>query len=204
MYPILAKKIQTLRQRSISEERKEQVNLLIDYMRQCIVEAKPIRLNFICTHNSRRSQLAQIWAQTAAHYVGIPLQSYSGGVEETACNERTIASLKRFGFEVYQRGHSNPIYFIFHTEDEPCMIAFSKIYDSPINPHQQFAAVMTCSHADENCPFISGALARIPLRYDDPKEFDDSSEEALRYDTCSEQIASELFYAFEKLKAMIS
>lgn len=199
MYSALEAKIQAIRQRHISMQRKEQIAVLVAYMEECLQERKPLRLNFICTHNSRRSQLSQIWAQTAADYFGIPLQAYSGGVEETAFNERAVASLKRFGFQINKRGHANPVYFVFHTEDSRPMIAFSKIYDNPINPHQQFAAVMTCSHADENCPFISGAAARIPLRYEDPKVFDNSPEEAIQYDERSEQIAAELFYAFECL-----
>lgn len=201
MYSLLESKIQVIRERSISSERKEQIDVLVAYMKDCLQAGKPLRLNFICTHNSRRSQFSQIWAQTAADYFGIPLQSYSGGVEETALNERAVVSLQRFGFQVIKRGHANPVYFIFHTEDAQPMIAFSKIYDHPINPHQSFAAVMTCSHADENCPYIPGASARVPLRYEDPKAFDDSPEEAFQYDECSAQIASELFYAFECLSS---
>lgn len=201
MYSNLEAKIQEIRQRPISLERKEQIEMLVTYMKDCLQQGKPLRLNFICTHNSRRSQLSQVWAQTAADYFNIPLQSYSGGVEETAFNERAVASLQRFGFQVNKRGHANPVYFVFHTEDSRPMIAFSKIYDNPINPHQQFAAVMTCSHADENCPFIPGASARIPLRYEDPKAFDDSPEESIQYDERSAQIGSELFYAFESLSS---
>lgn len=201
MYPALEAKIQAIRERPISAERKEQIAVLVAYMKDCLQQGKPLRFNFICTHNSRRSQFSQIWAQTAADYFGISLQSYSGGVEETACNERIIASLQRFGFQVTKRGHTNPVYFIFHTEDSRAMIAFSKTFDNPINPHQQFAAVMTCSHADENCPFIPGASARIPLRYEDPKMYDDSPEEVFQYDQRSVQIASELFYAFEILSS---
>ncbi|CAM4279013.1 protein-tyrosine-phosphatase [Cytophagaceae bacterium 50C-KIRBA] len=201
MYPALEAKIQTIRERPISAERKEQIAVLVAYMKDCLQQGKPLRLNFICTHNSRRSQFSQIWAQTAADFFGIPLQAYSGGVEETACNERAVASMQRFGFQVIKRGHANPVYVIFHTEDAQPMIAFSKIYDNPINPHQQFAAVMTCAHADENCPYISGASVRIPLRYEDPKMYDDSLEEAFQYDERSAQIASELFYAFEILSS---
>lgn len=201
MYSALEANIQAIRERPISADRKEQIAVLVAYMKECRQQGKPLRLNFICTHNSRRSQFSQIWAQTAADYFGIPLQSYSGGVEETAFNERAVASIQRLGFQVIKRGHANPVYIIFHTEDAQPMIAFSKNYDHPINPHQQFAAVMTCSHADENCPFIPGASARIPLRYEDPKAFDDSPEEAIQYDERSMQIASELFYAFECLSS---
>lgn len=147
----------------IPEERREILQVLIDYIKDKRKKEQPIRLNFICTHNSRRSQFSQVWAQTAADYFQIPAQCYSGGVEVTACNERTVASLERMGFIVSKRGHSNPIYFAMHTQDARPIILFSKLFDDVINPHGIFASVMTCSHADENCPIIPGAEARIQI-----------------------------------------
>ena len=184
---------------SISDERKSLLQELIDYIKSKREKGQPIRLNFICTHNSRRSQLAQIWAQTAADYFEIPAFCYSGGVEVTACNERTILSLERSGFIISKHGHSNPIYFILQDKDTRPIIVFSKLYDDVINPHGIFATIMTCSHADENCPFIPGAEARIPVRYEDPKEFDDTDVESTKYDERSQQIASEMFYVFSRV-----
>lgn len=181
---------------AISEERKKILQVLIEYIQTKRKKQEPIRLNFICTHNSRRSQFAQIWAQTAADIYGIPAQCYSGGVEVTAFNERAVASIERFGFKVAKRGHSNPIYFIYHTQDAQPIIAFSKVFDDETSAKNGFAAVMTCSHADENCPFIPGAEARIPVRYDDPKAFDDTEQESNKYDERSMQIAAEMFYVF--------
>ena len=183
----------------ISEERKAILQVLIDYMKLKRKNEAPIRLHFICTHNSRRSQFSQIWAQTAADYFQIPAQCYSGGVEVTACNERAVDSLERFGFLISKRGHSNPIYITFHTLDARPILVFSKLFDDPVNPHSSFAAVMTCDHADENCPFIPGAEARIPVRYEDPKAFDDTPQEAEKYDERSLQIASEMFYVFSRI-----
>ena len=184
---------------SISDERKSLLQALIDYIKSKREKGQPIRLNFICTHNSRRSQLAQIWAQTAADYFEIPAFCYSGGVEVTACNERTIRSLERSGFIISKHGHSNPIYFILQDKDTKPIIVFSKLYDDVINPHGNFATIMTCSHADENCPFIPGAEERIPVRYEDPKEFDDTDLESAKYDERSKQIASEMFYVFSRV-----
>lgn len=185
---------------SIPAERKEALRLLIDYIQSKKDSQQEIRLNFICTHNSRRSQFSQIWAKTAADYYGIAIDSYSGGVEVTAFNERAVAAIERAGFKVIQKGESNPYYFIFNSEDGEPITTFSKVYDDPANAASGFAAVMTCSHADENCPFIPGAEARIPVRYDDPKAFDGTSEEAVRYDERSNQIATEMFYVFSKIK----
>jgi arsenate reductase len=107
--------------------------------------------------------------------------------------------LERSGFIISKHGHSNPIYFILHEKDARPIIVFSKLYDDVINPHGIFATIMTCSHADENCPFIPGAEARIPVRYEDPKEFDDTNLESQKYDERSKQIASEMFYVFSRV-----
>lgn len=192
--------IEKARQLNILDERIQVLNPLIDYIQSKIDQGKDVYLNFICTHNSRRSQFSQIWAQTAADYFGIPANCYSGGVEVTAFNERAVESIKRSGFRVTAKGESNPVYFVFNSDDNEPVSAFSKLFDDPINKADQFAAVMTCSHADENCPFIPGTERRIPVRYEDPKAFDDTPEESARYDERSMQIASEMFYVFSKVK----
>ena len=199
MNEILANNIEGILSIDISEDRIAKLQPLIDYIKSKREKGQPIRLNFICTHNSRRSQFSQIWAQTAADYFEIPAFCYSGGVEVTACNERTIRSLERSGFIISKHGHSNPIYFILQDKDTRPIIVFSKLYDDVINPHGIFATIMTCSHADENCPFIPGAEARIPVRYEDPKEFDDTDVESTKYDERSQQIASEMFYVFSRV-----
>lgn len=184
----------------ITDERKETLLPLIEYIQYKMIYHQEVNLNFICTHNSRRSQFSQIWAQTAADYYGIPAQCYSGGVEVTAFNERAVSSIKRSGFHVISEGSVNPIYLVSHSENTTPIKAFSKLFDDPANTCRAFAAVMTCSHADENCPFIPGTEKRIAVRYEDPKAFDDTDRETAMYDTRSLQIASEMFYAFSKIK----
>ncbi|MFC3415362.1 low molecular weight phosphatase family protein [Algoriphagus hitonicola] len=100
----------------ISPERKELLGLLIDFIQEKINQGEMVNLNFICTHNSRRSQFSQIWAQTAADYYGIPANCYSGGVEVTAFNERAVDSIMRAGFDVIPTDTSdNPRYHILHS-----------------------------------------------------------------------------------------
>lgn len=200
LYPTLTESVETIRKLPIAEERKEILRPLIAYIQSKINLDKEVNLNFICTHNSRRSQFSQIWAQTAAYFFGVKVNCFSGGVEITAFNERAVASLRRSGFKITSSEGDNPKYFTWHSADLDPIIAFSKLFDDPINETQQFAAIMTCSHADENCPFIPGAEKRIPVRYEDPKAFDDTFEEAARYDERSHQIASEMFYVFSKIQ----
>jgi arsenate reductase len=200
LLPGLVATVERARSLSISEERKESLQVLIAYIQSKLDSEEEINLNFICTHNSRRSQFSQIWAQTAADYFGVPADCYSGGVEVTEFNERAVESIKRMGFRVTKKGSENPIYFIFHSDDSEPISAFSKLFNDPINKAKRFAAVMTCAHADENCPVIPGTENRIPVRYEDPKKFDGTPEEANRYDERSLQIASEMFYVFSRIK----
>ena len=187
----------------IAPQRMSVIDQMVDYIVQKIKSNQEVRLNFICTHNSRRSQFSQIWAQTATDYYEIPAFCYSGGVEVTAFNERAVAAIRRDGFKVVQKGDENPVYFVFHGEDSEPIVTFSKVYDDPLNAQKGFAAVMTCDHADENCPFIPGAEARIPLRFEDPKAFDDTDLEERMYTQRSHQIGAELFLIFQKVKEMI-
>lgn len=200
LLPSLQKSVSAILKAEISEDRKETLLPLIEYIQNKMDTGSEINLNFICTHNSRRSQLSQIWAQTAADYFGVKANCCSGGVEVTAFNERAVESLRRTGFKITRKGDDNPVYFIFHSLEGEPISAFSKLFDDPINKAEKFAAVMTCSHADENCPFIPGTEKRIPVRYDDPKEYDDTPEEADKYDERSLQIAAEMFYTFSKIK----
>lgn len=200
MLPVLKNSIEKALQMNIPVERLGVLQPLVDYIQFKIDKKEEVNLNFICTHNSRRSQFSQIWAYTAANYFGIPANCYSGGVEVTSFNERAVESIKRSGFRVITKGNVNPRYSIFHSEDTKPILAFSKLFDDPINKVDQFAAIMTCSHADENCPFIPGTEKRIPVRYEDPKSFDDTPEESVMYDQRSMQIASEMFYVFSKVR----
>ena len=80
----------------------------------------------------------------------------------------------------------------------PAERCWSKKYDDAPNPQQDFCAVMTCSEADKNCPIVFGALDRISLPYNDPKEADGTPEEAARYDERCLQIAAELWYVMQQ------
>tara|TARA_Y100000782_G_C10187774_1_gene267859 strand:+ start:1245 stop:1874 length:630 start_codon:yes stop_codon:yes gene_type:complete len=200
--PAIRRTVDAIQSIEISEERQQLLQPLIDYIQTKTDAAKTAQLNFICTHNSRRSQLAQVWAQIAAHYYNIEVSCFSGGVEITACNARTIAILVKDGcFVRLVEPGTNPLYEAFYSKSAEPLKLFSKVYDNPLNPSEDFAAVMTCSHADENCPFIPGAAQRISLQYEDPKAFDDTPQEAEHYEERSHQIAAELFYVFANIKS---
>lgn len=185
---------------TLSSQRKVELDVLTQFIQEKKDKQLPILLNFICTHNSRRSQFSQVWAQVAGDYYRIPVQSYSGGVEVTAFNERAVASLERFGFHIAKTSGENPAYTVKWNESDETLVMFSKLYDDESNPKSGFAAIMTCSHADENCPYVAGCEKRIPIRYEDPKNYDATPLEAAFYDYRSFEIATELFYVFSKVK----
>lgn len=186
----------------IPEERKRQLTKIADYLVACRDNDRPAHFIFICTHNSRRSHMAQLWAAVAAARHGLSqVETYSGGTEATAFNPRAVAALERAGFEfrVIDDG-TNPLYEVTFAANVKAQRCFSKIYDSPPNPTEAFCAVMTCSSADQSCPNVSGAKLRVAIPYEDPKVADNTSEEASKYDERSAQIAREMLYAFARVK----
>lgn len=200
MYSALKKYIEELKQEVylIPEARKELLAKLASHIREKRTSGRPVALNFICTHNSRRSHLSQIWAATAAHSFGLDnISTYSGGTEATAFNPRAVAAMERAGFQIENPGGDNPHYLVTFSADVPAMECFSKTFDDSTNPQKGFAAIMTCSDADENCPFIPGVELRLPLTYDDPKKADDTPEETALYDERVRQIGREIFYAIQ-------
>jgi arsenate reductase len=126
---------------------------------------------------------------------------YSGGTEATAMFPLVSKTLAKQGFQIkiISEGN-NPIYSIKFSENEHPVIGFSKTFDNDFNPKSEFAAIMTCSSADKGCPFIAGAEKRIPITFEDPKAFDNTPQQAEKYEERSLQIANEMFYVFSKIK----
>jgi arsenate reductase len=160
-----------------------------------------INLTFICTHNSRRSHICQTWAQTAAEYFGIKnIYCFSGGTETTALNPRVVRAMRQAGFIITQNDASdNPLFLVKYSDEKEPLKCFSKVYNDPFNPQKDYAAIMTCSDADENCPVVFGADARFPIRYEDPKVFDGTPEEEKMYAERCRQIATEMLSVFRLL-----
>jgi len=201
MHKQLRESLGSLECRAIATERKEALQVLIDYILFKREIDETILLNFICTHNSRRSHLAQIWAQTAAAYYHIDnVKCFSGGTEATALYPMIAETLKYQGFDfVKDNNSSNPEYKFSFASDADPIVAFSKVFDDPINPNKNFAAVMTCDHADQNCPIIHGCEKRIPITYEDPKISDGTDHQKATYLERSLQIGSEMMYVFNQV-----
>ena len=202
LFPEIENVITTLNFESISEERKIVLQPLVDFIQGKASNNQEIRLNLICTHNSRRSHLSQVWAQTAAaHYNIKNVFCYSGGTEATAMFPMAAKTLAKQGFQIKTIAEgNNPVYAIKYAENEHPIIGFSKTFDDDFNPQSEFAAILTCSSADQGCPFIAGAEVRIPITFEDPKAFDNTPQQAEKYEERSVQIATEMFYVFSQIK----
>jgi arsenate reductase (thioredoxin) len=182
----------------IPAERKAILHEISTYVTAKRQKNEAAQLNFICTHNSRRSHISQLWAQACAAYYQIDsVYCFSGGTEATAFNPRAVNAMREAGFKIIPTDQSdNPRYEVRFSNSHPALIAFSKVYSDPFNPTSHFAAIMTCSHADENCPLVIGAEKRISLPFNDPKDFDGTPIEAEKYRERVLEIGMEISYAF--------
>mgnify|MGYP005842260481 CR=1 FL=1 len=189
---------------TISEERKLVLQPFLAFLQEKANKGEPILMNFICTHNSRRSHLSQIWAQTCAAYYQIPhVFSYSGGTEATALFSQVANTLQAQGFEILQLSvGNNPVYAIKYAQNDHPVIGFSKKYDDAFNPAQNFIALMTCTSADQGCPFVAGAEKRFAIPFEDPKIADGTPAQAAKYEERSLQIAAEMKFIFSQIKQM--
>ncbi len=204
--PALAESIDKTKQAShqLAPPRQELLDDAAAKIAKLLQESASFGLNFICTHNSRRSHLAQLWAAVAATAYGVTeLDSFSGGTEATACNERIVRSFRRAGFSVVTQSPTadNPVYFAQFEESTPPLKLFSKRYDDSENPASDFLPMMCCSDADDKCPVVVGASGRVSLHYNDPKESDGTDQEAATYDARRDEIGAEMFYLVRQIKS---
>ena len=186
----------------IPEDRKKALKKLALFVETKVKAGEKAELIFICTHNSRRSHISQIWAQTAAAYYGLSnVTAYSGGTEATAFNPRAVKAMEEAGFKITKISEgTNPLYEVRFADDATPIKAFSKKYNGEGNPKLSFGAIMTCSQADQNCPVVEGATVRIAIPFEDPKAFDGTPEESEKYRERAQQIGREISYAFSLIK----
>ena len=201
LFSELVKTINQLDLKTVSDERKAVLQPLADFIQAKVNAKEEIRIKFICTHNSRRSHLSQVWAQTIATYLTFKnVTCYSGGTEATALFPMIVQTLKKAGFQINQLStNENPVYSIKYAENEHPIIGFSKKLDDAFNPASDFAAVLTCDSANEACPFVPGAAKRIPITFEDPKVFDNTPQQTEKYQERSLQIATEMLFVFSQI-----
>lgn len=182
----------------ITDERKELLTSIAQFIINERLSLKKVRLNFICTHNSRRSQLSQVWAHYAMFYYKLKrIKSFSGGTEVTSFHKNTVKTLQDVGFKFSLKtfSHTNPVYEISNINIKKPIIVFSKLFDDK-TIKKPFIAITTCSNAAKNCPFITDALKRFHVGYVDPKASDNTPEMTRTYLKTNQQIAAEMNFLF--------
>ena len=182
----------------VLDERVFLLNEIGNYVHKTISENKTPKLNFICTHNSRRSQFCQFWATFFSNYYNIKCEVFSGGSFETEVNRNVINNIKDYGFNIISKLSNNPTYSI-KFKNQNLGNYFSKLYNDFENPKNEFAAILTCQDAEKDCPLVEGAEIKFSLQYEDPKKYDNTKLEKIKYKKTSEKIASEMNYLFYKI-----
>jgi len=119
-----------------------------------------IRILFLCTGNSCRSQMAEGWAR---HLKGDDIEAYSAGIEKHGLNPNAVKVMAEAGVDI------------------------SKHQSQTVNelPVREFDYVVTvCGHASENCPIFPGKAKVVHVGFDDPPKLAadaKNEEEALRH-----------------------
>ena len=145
-----------------------------------------LKVNFICTHNSRRSHFCEILFRTAAHYYGLKnVQTFSGGTESTSL----YPEVAEIFFKNLERKETTPI-------------LFSKKYNIEYNAQGNYHAVMVCDSANETCPVVHGCIERHSLIYEDPKKSDGKQNQSNEYDKTLTKIASELAFIIRRFSLL--
>jgi arsenate reductase len=192
------------RKTTLTEDRKKILSKIAAEITKEYKINNTVNLTFICTHNSRRSQLGQVWSFFAANYFNLKINAFSGGTEVTAFYRNTIKTLQKVGFDflLTDFSHENPTYKISFNGTENTILGFSKLYSNPINI-EPFMAITTCDNADMNCPFIPTASHRFHLPFVDPKHSDGTAQQEETYLQTSIQIAGEVYFIFSEFKKLV-
>lgn len=186
----------------LSEQRKKQLQPLIDYILNKKSKKERVNLIYICVQNSRRSHLAQVIAQdTAFKYKIEDVHCYSGGIEVTRIHPNTLKVLEKMGYKfVLKEDSQNPVFELYYNKAESPILLYSKTFESIIPSIHSFAAVMVCSETETNCPYVPGAEKKFLIPYEDPKLADNSENPLESYWQIAQQIKEEMEFVFSKVK----
>lgn len=106
--------------------------------------SKKIKLLFLCTGNSCRSQMAEGWTR---HLKGDAIEAYSAGIETHGLNPYAVKVMTEVGVDI--SGHHSKLL------NELAEIKFDYV-------------ITVCGHANESCPLFPGATKVIHVGFDDP------------------------------------
>ena len=188
----------------LEKDRKDKLVELAQIIKINHEQQNTVKITFICTHNSRRSQFSQIWAYISSLYFKLDfIKPFSGGTEIDTVNLNVINSLINTGLKIEKTLRGKAIYQLKSFKKDKGINLYSKVYNSKLNPSEHFIAIMTCSDADQMCPVIKGAYKKISLPYSDPRVADNTILEKEVYNQTCSIIAKEMFYLMKQVKKIV-
>jgi arsenate reductase len=107
---------------------------------------RKIKVLFLCTGNSCRSQMAEGWAR---HLKGGQMEPYSAGIEKHGLNPHAVRVMAEAGVDITSQRSK--------TLTELGPITFDYV-------------VTLCGHADEHCPVFPGRTQIVHVGFEDPPE----------------------------------
>jgi arsenate reductase (thioredoxin) len=105
---------------------------------------RKMKVLFLCTGNSCRSQMAEGWARTLR---GDLIEPYSAGIEKHGMNPHAIKVMAEAGVDITRHRSK--------TVDELGPVAFDYV-------------VTVCGHANERCPIFPGKTKVVHVGFEDP------------------------------------
>jgi len=127
-----------------------------------------LKVLFLCTGNSCRSQMAEGWARALK---GDAIEPYSAGVEIKPIDSLAIRVMAEAGVDISGNRSKN----------------VSELMEVPFD-----YVVTVCSHARETCPFFPGSVERVHVEFDDPpfltKDMNDLDEKLSVYRRVRDEI----------------
>lgn len=188
----------------LEKNRKEKLIELAQTIRNTYKNENNVKIIFICTHNSRRSQFSHAWAYVSSLYFKLDfIKPFSGGTEIDTVNLNVINSLISSGLKIEKTHKGKAIYLLKSFKKDKGINLYSKVYNSKLNPSKHFIAIMTCSDADQMCPVIKGAEKKVSLPYSDPRVSDNTGLEKEVYNQTCSIIAKEMFYLMKQVKKIV-
>lgn len=139
-----------------------------------------IKVLFLCTGNSCRSQMAEGWAR---HLKGDVIEAYSAGIETHGLNPNAVKVMAEAGVDISGYESKN----------------VADLTDVPFD-----YVVTVCSHANETCPIFPGKAVVVHVAFDDPPKLAESAKTEAKALGCYRRVRDEIRAFVEQLPAVLT
>ncbi len=143
-------------------------------------ETTKLKVLFLCTGNSCRSQMAEGWTR---HLKGDVIEAYSAGIETHGLNPKAVQVMREAGVDI--SGHRSQ-----HIDE------FKDI--------QLDIVVTVCGHAHESCPVFGGSTKVVHVGFDDPPKLAKEAANEQEAMDCYRRVRDEIRAFVETLPESIT